>query len=271
MGILGQVPCRAGSVLGERVTTEGEGRGAECRELRREADTQSRRLGIHPALSLISHLTPLCQDEPMASTMIFLHGPGQIPPNWQDVIGHISPDRPMVAPWVKGLKPTDKEPFSMEMAAGEIANLMELRGLEHADVIGFSLGGMVGLRAAADYPAMIGRLVLISTPVSPPVATLKAQRRLLKLMPEARFTDVPKSMVLEAFDAYIAADVSADLSRVRAKTLAVHAAGDPVGKASAALLEQEIGAKILALPGNDPDLLARAPEALAKAIEVFCA
>ncbi|MDR1386187.1 MAG: alpha/beta hydrolase [Propionibacteriaceae bacterium] len=205
------------------------------------------------------------------ATLLLLHGPGQSPPVWQDVVDHLDPDRPMFAPWLKGLKPTARSQFDLGEAAADLVNTLEMRGVERADLVGHSLGGMVALRAAAEAPDRIGHLILISTPVLPPTDEVRRQRRWLALLPESQFGDLPKARVLEALDALAEADVSTDLSRVETPTLAVVAAKDQASQVAAVSLHRQIGARIRALPGADPALMTAYPEELATMIEDFCA
>src|SRR3954453_19305734 len=53
-------------------------------------------------------------------------------------------------------------PLRPELMAEDIAALLDHLGLEQADVMGYSLGGMVALRTAIQHPARVRRLVLVS-------------------------------------------------------------------------------------------------------------
>ncbi len=55
-------------------------------------------------------------------------------------------------------------PMRFEMMADDIAALMKHLGLAQADVMGYSLGGGVALRVAIQYPNLVRKLVLVSTP-----------------------------------------------------------------------------------------------------------
>src|SRR5437879_6491396 len=50
-----------------------------------------------------------------------------------------------------------------ETMADDIAALIRSLGLERAGIMGFSLGGAVGLRTAIQHPEIVERLVLVST------------------------------------------------------------------------------------------------------------
>jgi pimeloyl-ACP methyl ester carboxylesterase len=55
-------------------------------------------------------------------------------------------------------------PLSVELMADDVAALIEHLGLERADVMGYSLGGGVALQTAIRHPAVVDRLVVVSTP-----------------------------------------------------------------------------------------------------------
>jgi len=203
--------------------------------------------------------------------LIFLHGPGQSPPVWQDVVGAINPEQPMVAPWLKGLKPTEHTGFNMDQAVEAVADVMEVRGAEKADLVGYSLGGLVALRMALSYPEKISHLVLISTPVVLSPKAISRQRMMVKLAPAVLFKEVSKEHVLAALDALAKADLSVDYTRLVTPVLSITAEGDAMGRASADVLAHDAHAVTRYLPGSDPNLLATAPAQLAQLISDFCA
>ncbi len=55
-------------------------------------------------------------------------------------------------------------PMTYENLATDIAELIRFLGFEKADVMGYSTGGQVALRLAIDHPAVVDKLVLVSTP-----------------------------------------------------------------------------------------------------------
>jgi pimeloyl-ACP methyl ester carboxylesterase len=62
-----------------------------------------------------------------------------------------------------GRSPAADRPMHFETMANDIAALMKDLELDHAAVMGFSLGGAVALRTAIQHPELVERLVLIST------------------------------------------------------------------------------------------------------------
>src|SRR5438874_9683283 len=62
-----------------------------------------------------------------------------------------------------GRSPAADRPMRFETMADDIAELIGSLGLERAAIMGFSLGGAVGLRTAIQHPDLVERLVLVST------------------------------------------------------------------------------------------------------------
>src|SRR2546422_6644042 len=56
-------------------------------------------------------------------------------------------------------------PLSPELMADDIAALIKHLKLERPDLMGFSLGGGVALLMAIRHPELVGRLVIVSTPI----------------------------------------------------------------------------------------------------------
>jgi pimeloyl-ACP methyl ester carboxylesterase len=63
-----------------------------------------------------------------------------------------------------GRTPAANRPMRFETMADDIAALIRFLGHEQADVMGFSIGGGVALRTAIQHPALVRKLVLVSTP-----------------------------------------------------------------------------------------------------------
>lgn len=62
-----------------------------------------------------------------------------------------------------GRSPAADRPMRFEAMADDIAALIGSLGLERCAIMGFSLGGAVGLRTAIQHPEIVDRLVLVST------------------------------------------------------------------------------------------------------------
>jgi pimeloyl-ACP methyl ester carboxylesterase len=62
-----------------------------------------------------------------------------------------------------GRSPAVDRPMRFETMANDIAALIRSLGFERAPIMGFSLGGGVGLRTAIQHPEVVERLALVST------------------------------------------------------------------------------------------------------------
>lgn len=202
-------------------------------------------------------------------TLFLLHGAGQNPPVWQDVVTAVGPDRPLHAPWLRGLKPTDARGFDIAGAVADLVSIMELRDLDVVDVCGTGLGGMVALRFAADEPARVGRLVLVDTPVVPPRTALRVQRAMLKMAPARSFAPgVSKETMLAGLDAMMSLDLSTDLRRIQAPTTVVAAAGNKLSVAACDLLVKGIaGAEAAKVADAANDVVRESPRELAEILD----
>ncbi|WP_334173334.1 alpha/beta fold hydrolase [Sinomonas sp.] len=54
-------------------------------------------------------------------------------------------------------------PYSIQMMALDALGLMGALGIEQTDIVGISMGGRIALEIAADHPARVRKLVLVST------------------------------------------------------------------------------------------------------------
>src|SRR5207247_2147309 len=62
-----------------------------------------------------------------------------------------------------GRSPAVDRPMRFETMGDDVAALIQTLGLERAAIMGFSLGGAVGLRTAIQHAGVVERLVLVST------------------------------------------------------------------------------------------------------------
>jgi len=65
-----------------------------------------------------------------------------------------------------GRTPLGERPFRLEALGDDMAALVERLGHDQVDVLGYSLGGGVGLRMALQHPERVRRLAIVSTPFS---------------------------------------------------------------------------------------------------------
>ncbi len=98
--------------------------------------------------------------------LILLHGGLGAIEMFDEVLPSLAQNRQVIAVDLQahGRTADIDRPLSFELMAGDIAALIKHLGFEDADVMGYSLGGGVALRTAIQYPEVVRKLVLVSTP-----------------------------------------------------------------------------------------------------------
>ena len=179
-----------------------------------------------------------------------------------------------------GGTPAPPGPYRIEQLGGDVLELLDALGAEAASVCGVSLGGMVAMWLAAHAPERIDRLVLASTAAELPppgqwierAATVRASgpsvlldglmgrwftAGLVDRRPEVRrlVADMLGQAEAEGYagccEAIAAMDQRDDLGAIRAPTLVIAGADDPVTPPSIALAVQAgiPGAALVVLAG----------------------
>ena len=187
--------------------------------------------------------------DPTPTPLVLLHGLGQAPMAWEDVVVALYGSRRLLTPWVPGLRPTEQAPVPLETAAAKLDTDLMLEGMEQADVCGLSLGAMVATRLAADHPERVRRLVLIAGQVRPPRALMRVQSAALRLVPRSRFADsgVSKERLLRTLDTFRDMDLTDALPRITAPTLVLVGSRDKVNLPAARALADGIAGASLRL------------------------
>lgn len=182
--------------------------------------------------------------------VLFLHGLGQTPQDWQDQVVALPPGTPMLAPWLPGLRPGVAEPFELDGAVSALVQLLEGRGVDRAAVVVVSLGAVVATRLAARHPGLVDRLVLCGGLVKPPRMLMRLQARALRAAPAESFGGL-KDQVVAAAGALVGLDLRADLAEIWAPTLVLVGAGDRAGLLTGRQLAAGINdARLETIPGG---------------------
>ena len=97
--------------------------------------------------------------------LVLLHGGYGAPAMFGPVLTALAAEHRVIAPHLRGhgRTPDADGPLTVSGMADDVATLIDdLDG--PAAILGFSLGGLVGLQTAYRHPALVRRLVLVSTP-----------------------------------------------------------------------------------------------------------
>jgi pimeloyl-ACP methyl ester carboxylesterase len=98
--------------------------------------------------------------------LVLLHGGGStIQTSFGAILPRLARTHRVIAPEQQGHGHTADldRPLSFEQMADDTATFLEQLGVEQADVLGFSNGGMVALQLALRHPGLVRRLVLCSS------------------------------------------------------------------------------------------------------------
>lgn len=102
--------------------------------------------------------------------LILLHGNGRNARFWYRWVPYLCRDFRVVRPDMRGLGksvPTDGAPvdLSVERLIEDMLEIIRALGVESVHFCGESMGGILGLLLAAQYPTLVKTLTLVSTPV----------------------------------------------------------------------------------------------------------
>jgi pimeloyl-ACP methyl ester carboxylesterase len=98
--------------------------------------------------------------------LVLLHGGLSAASMYAPILPALAKDRRVIAVDLQahGHTADVDRPLRFETMADDVAALIRHLGLDHADVMGYSLGGATALRTAIQHPARVRRLVVISNP-----------------------------------------------------------------------------------------------------------
>jgi pimeloyl-ACP methyl ester carboxylesterase len=101
--------------------------------------------------------------------LIILHGAYASIPLWGEFIPLLAETRQVIAVELQGHGRTadiEDRPFSYEQMADDVAAMMDVIGIEQADIFGYSLGGGVAMQLAIRRPERVDRLISASMPIN---------------------------------------------------------------------------------------------------------
>lgn len=200
---------------------------------------------------------------------VYLHGLGQTPDSWEKVIAQLESAECSVCPDLT------------EICRGEQAAYRNLyEGFtkicseydEAINLCGLSLGGVLALNYAVEYPEKVNSLVLIAAQYKMPKGLLKMQNILFQLMPESMFrqTGFGKREFIRLCRTMMELDFSGSLQNVSCPVLIVCGERDYANKKEAVKLAdllQNAELKIISDSGHEVNR--EAPERLAEVLRVF--
>jgi pimeloyl-ACP methyl ester carboxylesterase len=97
--------------------------------------------------------------------LVLLHGSFGAIDLWGPILSTLAETHQVIAVELQGHGHTADiidRPLGYEQMADDVAALMEHLGIEHADVVGYSMGGTTGLQLAIRHPELVRKLVTVS-------------------------------------------------------------------------------------------------------------
>ena len=109
--------------------------------------------------------------------VVLLHGLGSCANHWHPQINALNSDFRIIAPDSRGHGGSSgpKGPYTIGALADDVVALLDKLNLEKVDVVGYSLGGMVGFELASYFPERLKRLVVINSGPEVPALNLQFQ------------------------------------------------------------------------------------------------
>lgn len=200
---------------------------------------------------------------------IFIHGLGQTPSSWEQTLALLGGAKESVCPHLPELirgKPATWQ--NLYAAFAHYCNAFN----DPLNLCGLSLGGVLALQYALDYPQKVHALVLIAAPYRMPRRLLRFQNALFRLMPAKMFqeTGFSKRDFLSLCSSMIDLDFTASLPRIACPTLVLCGEKDFANRKSCSQLAQLLPqATFIVTPHAGHEINVEAPAALAEALKTF--
>ena len=200
---------------------------------------------------------------------IFLHGMGQNASSWDKTISFLPDNIETVCLelsdfFTKGNCYYDKIYSAFCDYCNKFSDPLNLCGL--------SLGAVLALNYAIDFPQRVMSLVLIAPQYDMPKFLLKIQNVLFKFMPESQFKDIGfcKKDFITLTNSMADLDFTRELDRVKCPVLVMCGEKDKVNKKAAINLTGKLtNAKFVTIDHSGHEVNMDNPEGLAKAIEMY--
>ena len=200
---------------------------------------------------------------------ILLHGMGQSAASWDKTISFLPSDAETVCPELSEFF-TEGDCRYSKMYAAFCDYCSSFS--EPLNLCGLSLGAVLALNYAIDFPQKISSLILIAPQYDMPKFLLKVQNVLFRFMPESKFKDIglKKKDFITLTNSMADMDFTSGLDKVNCPVLVLCGEKDNVNrKAAARLAEMLPNAKFGAIEKSGHEVNVDNPRGLAKALTEF--
>ena len=200
---------------------------------------------------------------------VFLHGLGQDPASWDEVVRAMGLGdealRPGLLGWLRGREIAYSNLYkALEEYCGTLDRPLNLCGM--------SLGGELALEYAIKHPERVNALALIGTQCASPKGLLRLQSLLFRLMPASSFRGMglPKGDVIRLTGSMMDLDFRQALGKLRCPVLAVCGERDKANRAAARELREKVpNARLAVIPGAGHEVNVDQPAVLGAELARF--
>ena len=200
---------------------------------------------------------------------ILLHGMGQNASSWDKTISYLPDTTETVCPELSDFFSEDNCNYNeMYSSFCRYCN----RFSEPLNFCGLSLGAVLALNYAIDFPQKVSSLILIAPQYNMPKFLLKVQNVLFKFMPENRFKDIglKKKDFITLTNSKMDMDFTSSLNKVNSPVVVICGEKDNVNKKAAIKLARELpNTKFSMIDNSGHEVNVDNPQGLAKAMEML--
>lgn len=200
---------------------------------------------------------------------ILIHGSGHKAASWDKVISYMNNDKDILCPNLSTILNGKEASYdNLYSSFAEYCNKIE----EKIDLCGLSLGGILALNYAIDYPDKIDKLILIGTPYKVPKVMFSIQNVIFKFLPKKIF----ETMAFNKKDTFILGstmkklDFSNKVQNIKCPTLVICGEKDSANIRSADYLAENIeNAKLEIMKNTGHIINEESPKELAEILTEF--
>ena len=200
---------------------------------------------------------------------ILLHGMGQNASSWDKTISYLPDATETVCPELSNFFSEDNCNYNkMYSSFCRYCNSFS----EPLNLCGLSLGAVLALNYAIDFPQKVSSLILIAPQYNMPKFLLKVQNVLFKFMPESQFKDIglKKKDFITLTNSMADMDFTSGLNKVNCPVVVICGEKDNVNKKAAIKLARELpNAKFSMIDNSGHEVNVDNPQGLAKAMDML--
>ena len=173
------------------------------------------------------------------ATKIFVHGSGHKATSWEKTISYMTNNEDIVCPNLSSIL-EGKEASYENLYSSFVKYCNEFDGQIH--LCGLSLGGILALNFALDFPQKVKTLVLIGTPYKVPKVAFSFQNIIFRFLPKSIFETMAfdKKNTFSLWDTMKNLDFSDRVKNIKCPTLILCGKKDSANMKSADYLSQSI-------------------------------